>query len=76
VKKQVDVIEARNKLIEKYRNGKFITKVLMGVNSAEVSWKVFGEHTYWMKYRNKNYRELIEVVKALIEEYARRDGDL
>jgi hypothetical protein len=46
-----------------------ITKILMGVNSGEVSWKIYGERSYWMEFKLKNYSELLEVVREQIQRY-------
>jgi hypothetical protein len=43
----------------RYENGKVVTKILMGVNSGEVSWKIYGERSYWMTFKLKNYSELL-----------------
>jgi hypothetical protein len=40
-----EVIEARNRAIEKYEDGKAITKVFMGITSGEVSWKIYSGRT-------------------------------
>jgi len=44
------------KMIAKYQDGKSITKILMGINNEQVNWKTYGEHSYWMRYKHKNYR--------------------
>lgn len=56
-------------MMGKYEDGKVITKILMGVNSGEVSWKIYGERSYWMEFKLKNYSELLEVVREQIQRY-------
>lgn len=41
----------------------------MGVNSGEVTWKIYGERSYWMMFKNKNYEELLETVKEQLKHY-------
>jgi len=43
----------------------------MGINSGEVSWKIYGERPYWMHFRRKNYSELLEKVRDLLKEYSK-----
>ena len=42
-----EVSEARNRAIEKYEDGKAITKVFMGITSGEVTWKIYSGRTQW-----------------------------
>ena len=53
--------------MERYEDGKVLTRILMGVNTGSVSWKIYGSRTYWMQFKNKNYCELFEVVQRLIQ---------
>jgi hypothetical protein len=68
---QFDKERMKREVFEKYENGKTITKIFMGVNSGEVSWKIYGERKYWMAFKNKNYHELLEVVRELLQAYKR-----
>lgn len=61
--------ELRRKTFEKYDDGKVITKILMGVNYGEVTWKIYGERQYWMLFKSKNYPELLEAVKEQLLRY-------
>ena len=56
----------------KYEDGKTITRILMGVNTGDVSWKIYGERKYWMQFKHKNYGELLAVVRGLLQEYKTR----
>ena len=46
-----------------YRDGRIITRVFMGVNDSKSNWKIYGEHTYWMRFKDKDYRKLLKIVK-------------
>ena len=41
----------------------------MGVNTGEVTWKIYGERKYWMLFKNRNYAELLSVVRELLQKY-------
>jgi len=71
IRNEKEVLEARKKLLHQYGNGKVITKIFMGINSGEVSWKIYGERPYWMHFRRKNYSELLEKVRDLLKEYSK-----
>ena len=66
---EFDKEETRRKLLERFEDGKIITRILMGVNTGEVSWKIYGERKYWMCFKNKNYHELLEVVREMLQRY-------
>lgn len=42
VRNDREIQEARKNLVAKYRSGKVMTKIFMGINSGEVSWKIYG----------------------------------
>jgi hypothetical protein len=33
--------------IKKFRSGRIIARVLLGVNSETYNWRVYGNHPYW-----------------------------
>ncbi len=35
----------------------------MGVNDNNSNWKTYGEHPYWMKFVDKDYKKLLQIVK-------------
>ena len=57
-----------------YRDGRIITRVFMGVNDTNSNWKTYGEHPYWMKFVDKDYRELLRTVRSCITEYVTVEG--
>jgi hypothetical protein len=57
-----------------FRDGRVITKVLLGVNDCNSSWKVYGEHEYWMKYVEKDYKQLLQLVKKYVKEFVVEQG--
>ena len=56
-------------IFSKYEDGKVIARILMGVNSGEVSWQIYGERSYWMRFKTKNYQELLETVREQLALY-------
>lgn len=46
----------------------------MGVNDTNSNWKTYGEHPYWMKFVDKDYRELVRAVRGLVTEYVMEEG--
>ena len=49
--------------MQPYRDGRIITRVFMGVNDSKSNWKIYGEHAYWMIFKDKDYRKLLLAVK-------------
>ena len=45
--------------IKPYRNGRTMARVFLGVNDTNSNWKVYGEHEYWMKFKDKDYKQLL-----------------
>lgn len=60
----------RRKVFLKFEDGKVITKILMGINSGEVTWKIYGERPYWMLFKQKNYGELLEAVREQLARFS------
>jgi hypothetical protein len=59
VRSELEKYRLKSQIYKKYEDGKVITRILMGVNSGEVTWQIYGERSYWMRFKTKNYQELL-----------------
>ena len=51
-----------------------MARVFLGVNDTNSNWKVYGEHEYWMKFKDKDYKQLLQVVKKFVYEFIINEG--
>ncbi len=57
-----------------YRDGRTIARVFLGVNDTNSNWKIYGEHPYWMKFVDKDYRQLLKTVRSCVTDFVAREG--
>ncbi len=67
--KDVDDVQKSNEIIKKYVDGRIISRVFLGVNDSQSNYKIYGEHTYWMKYKDRNHEELLKAVRMGVRKY-------
>ena len=45
-----------------------IMKILLGISTDRVEWKMFSDSPYWGKYRDYDYEELVDKVEEVFKE--------
>ena len=63
-------------LLNRYADGKVLTKIFMGITAGEVKWQIYNERSYWNEFRNKNYHELLEVVQRVLGQLKHETEDI